>query len=381
MATRRATPVRRRSRRPAPGDHVRHNRAVWDRQSTGYDRRHSSVLGGRHAAAWGVFRVPESDLRLFGPVRGRRVLELGCGAARWSIALARRGARPTGLDLSSSQLAKARGLQDRAGVRFPLVRERRAPAVPGGSVRPRLLRLGGDDVQRPDALRPRVRPGPPEGRRARLRDREPVAPRRVRCPEGPPGPPPGPAVLRDPSGRVSRRFGGRVPPAVRCVDRPVPPARTARRAPGGDPPSAGPAFELPFEARRRVGALLADRGDLEAGQGVGSALGRLTSVGSRASALGCTVPRWGTPPPLPSPPTCEAPGTGRVAVARRTPGRRSGAPGRGGRNRSYPAPSAGPDRTTGPRRSAPSRRGIRPGRSPGGSPRTAVRAPPPRTPC
>jgi len=122
MATRRATPVRRRSRRPAPGDHVRHNRAVWDRQSTGYDRRHSSVLGGRHAAAWGVFRVPESDLRLFGPVRGRRVLELGCGAARWSIALARRGARPTGLDLSSSQLAKARGLQDRAGVRFPLVR-------------------------------------------------------------------------------------------------------------------------------------------------------------------------------------------------------------------------------------------------------------------
>jgi ubiquinone/menaquinone biosynthesis C-methylase UbiE len=114
--------VRRRGQRPGPEGHIRHNRAVWDRVSTWYDRRYRAVLGGRHAAAWGVFRVPESELRLLGTVRGKWVLELGCGAARWSIALARRGARPTGLDLSSSQLAKARELQHRAGVRFPLVR-------------------------------------------------------------------------------------------------------------------------------------------------------------------------------------------------------------------------------------------------------------------
>lgn len=121
MTTRRATSVRHRGERAARGDHVRHNRAVWDRVSTWYDRRHGAVLGGRHATAWGVFRVPEHELRLLGSVRGKRVLELGCGAARWSIALARRGARPTGLDLSSSQLGKARALQRRAGVRFPLV--------------------------------------------------------------------------------------------------------------------------------------------------------------------------------------------------------------------------------------------------------------------
>lgn len=50
------------------------------------------------------------------------MLELGCGAARWSIALAQRGARPVGLDLSTQQLARARELRSRARLRFPLVR-------------------------------------------------------------------------------------------------------------------------------------------------------------------------------------------------------------------------------------------------------------------
>ena len=36
--------------------------------------------------------------------RGRDILELGCGAAQWSIALARAGARPVGLDLSEGGL-------------------------------------------------------------------------------------------------------------------------------------------------------------------------------------------------------------------------------------------------------------------------------------
>jgi ubiquinone/menaquinone biosynthesis C-methylase UbiE len=111
-----------RRRRPGSTEHIRHNRAVWDRISPWYDRRFVRVLGGRSAASWGLFRIPESELRLLGPTRGRSVLELGCGAARWSIALARRGARPTGLDLSWTQLSRARGLLRRAGVRFPLIR-------------------------------------------------------------------------------------------------------------------------------------------------------------------------------------------------------------------------------------------------------------------
>jgi ubiquinone/menaquinone biosynthesis C-methylase UbiE len=80
------------------------------------------VLGGSHATSWGLFRIPESKLRLLGPVRGQRVLEVGCGAARWTLALARQGARATGIDLSGKQLEKARELQAKSRVRFPLVR-------------------------------------------------------------------------------------------------------------------------------------------------------------------------------------------------------------------------------------------------------------------
>jgi SAM-dependent methyltransferase len=78
---------------------------------------------------WGLWRVPESELRLLGDLRGKDVLELGCGAARWSIALAQKGARPVGLDLSVSQLAKATRLVRRARVDVPLVRAS-AEAIP-----------------------------------------------------------------------------------------------------------------------------------------------------------------------------------------------------------------------------------------------------------
>jgi len=111
---------RTRSNRGTP--HVRRNRAVWDRDSPGYDRRHARVLGGKYAKTWGIFRVPERELRLLGRTRGKRILELGCGAARWSSALAAQGARPVGLDLSSVQLARARELQRESRIRFPLLR-------------------------------------------------------------------------------------------------------------------------------------------------------------------------------------------------------------------------------------------------------------------
>jgi ubiquinone/menaquinone biosynthesis C-methylase UbiE len=56
-------------------------------------------------------------LQILGDVGGRDVLELGCGAAQWSIALAALGARVTGLDVSQRQLAHAR----RRDAHVPLV--------------------------------------------------------------------------------------------------------------------------------------------------------------------------------------------------------------------------------------------------------------------
>ena len=54
----------------------------------------------------------DDDLTLLDDVAGADVLELGCGGGQCSVALARRGANVTGIDLSAEQLSFARGLAD-----------------------------------------------------------------------------------------------------------------------------------------------------------------------------------------------------------------------------------------------------------------------------
>jgi cyclopropane fatty-acyl-phospholipid synthase-like methyltransferase len=49
------------------------------------------------------------------------VLEFGCGAAQWSIALHAQGANTIALDLSERQLEHARKLMRKAAIEFPLV--------------------------------------------------------------------------------------------------------------------------------------------------------------------------------------------------------------------------------------------------------------------
>jgi len=100
--------------------HVERNRAVWDRQSGEW------VEPGRRAWAsdepvWGLWELPEREVRALPPVRGKDVVELGCGTAYWSAWLARRGARVVGLDNSARQLATARELQREHGLAFPLL--------------------------------------------------------------------------------------------------------------------------------------------------------------------------------------------------------------------------------------------------------------------
>jgi ubiquinone/menaquinone biosynthesis C-methylase UbiE len=107
---------------PAPlTEHALKNRSMWEAQSDEYDSQHAEALSGHLAMAWGLWRIPESQLHILGEVASRDILEFGCGAARWSIALARLGARPVGLDSSPRQLAHARRLMDEAGVDFPLI--------------------------------------------------------------------------------------------------------------------------------------------------------------------------------------------------------------------------------------------------------------------
>ncbi len=62
----------------------------------------------------------EVDLRLLGDLAGKRVLDLGCGAGRNAVALARTGARVIAVDESADQIGEARAAIDAADVRIEL---------------------------------------------------------------------------------------------------------------------------------------------------------------------------------------------------------------------------------------------------------------------
>lgn len=101
--------------------HLIRNRRWWEAQSDAYQEKNGGMLADSGGMAWGVWQIPERELNVLGDVRGKTILEFGCGAAQWSIALAKADARPTGLDFSRRQLEHARTLMRAAGVDFPLL--------------------------------------------------------------------------------------------------------------------------------------------------------------------------------------------------------------------------------------------------------------------
>lgn len=104
---------------PGGDDYVGRNRAAWNATSATYQQRNDAFIAG--GLKWGVWQISEDEVGGLGPVMGRDVLELGCGAAQWSIALAHLGARPVGLDVSERQLDAARAAAHCAGVELELV--------------------------------------------------------------------------------------------------------------------------------------------------------------------------------------------------------------------------------------------------------------------
>jgi SAM-dependent methyltransferase len=102
-------------------EHVERNRAQWDLWASEY-RRAGERNWAQAEPTWGIWAVPESQLRMLPEeAEGLDAIELGCGTGYVSAWLARRGARPVGIDNSEAQLATARRLQQEHGVVFPLV--------------------------------------------------------------------------------------------------------------------------------------------------------------------------------------------------------------------------------------------------------------------
>jgi SAM-dependent methyltransferase len=104
-----------------PSEHLLRNRAHWDGLAPEFAGR-GHQLWSQSEPSWGAWEVPESQLNVLPcDLDGKDTIELGCGTAYVSAWLARRGARPVGIDNSQEQLATAAALQREFTLEFPLI--------------------------------------------------------------------------------------------------------------------------------------------------------------------------------------------------------------------------------------------------------------------
>jgi SAM-dependent methyltransferase len=103
-------------------DHVAANRRYWDEELAGWFGQRARSHWAADEPFWGIWCIPQAELPVLpADVSGLDAVELGCGTGYVSAWLARRGARPVGVDTSTRQLATARAMQDEFGLSFPLL--------------------------------------------------------------------------------------------------------------------------------------------------------------------------------------------------------------------------------------------------------------------
>jgi len=110
----------------------RASRSWWDADADAYQAEHGQFLG-EVDFRWCPEGLREAEEGLLGPVRGRRVLEVGCGAAAAARWLASQGAEVVALDLSAGMLRHAQTANSQT-VPVPLVQaDAMALPFPDGS--------------------------------------------------------------------------------------------------------------------------------------------------------------------------------------------------------------------------------------------------------
>ena len=102
-------------------DDAAKNRAVWTRANADHTDERAADNWAQDEIDWGVWSIREAEVGVLGDVDDLDVVELGCGTAYFSAWLAKRGARPVGVDVTPAQLQTARRLQRETGLTFPLV--------------------------------------------------------------------------------------------------------------------------------------------------------------------------------------------------------------------------------------------------------------------
>ncbi|MBW3022960.1 class I SAM-dependent methyltransferase [Candidatus Woesearchaeota archaeon] len=91
----------------------------WNESSKWYQK---GTKVGTKSAHYGPCAPDESELKLLGNVKGKKILEIGCGGGQCSIAFAKQGAKCTGIDLSREQLKFAEHLAKKNKVKIKFIR-------------------------------------------------------------------------------------------------------------------------------------------------------------------------------------------------------------------------------------------------------------------
>lgn len=80
----------------------------WENASTDY-QKNSKIPIDIH---YGPGASNEKELKLLGNLKGKTILEIGCGGAQCGIAMVKKGAKVTGIDISNEQLKFAKKLAE-----------------------------------------------------------------------------------------------------------------------------------------------------------------------------------------------------------------------------------------------------------------------------
>lgn len=89
----------------------------WNAASKGYQKDSNINTKNIH---YGPFASNENKLRLLGKIKGKKILDIGCGGGQCSIVFAKQGAKCIGLDASKEQLKYAEylAIKNKVSVKF-----------------------------------------------------------------------------------------------------------------------------------------------------------------------------------------------------------------------------------------------------------------------
>ncbi len=116
-------------------DYLEANRDHWTKNNAAYTDGRAEHAWNEKEISWGVWNTPESEIGVLPDVRGKDVVELGCGTAYVAAWLKRRSARRVvGVDITPAQLETARRMNTKYGLGLELVEANaEATGLPGAA--------------------------------------------------------------------------------------------------------------------------------------------------------------------------------------------------------------------------------------------------------